>query len=949
MTAISDGGIARATRQGLLRKRTGLRVFAAFLLATSSTIAHGQAVSGSSTGDALPAGDVQAETAAQEVPVTQEGAAAAADDIVVTGSRVNRIGFESPTPVTAITSQELDLKAARNVADLLTEVPALRGNQNSQRNDLPAGASNLDLRGLGSSRTLLLVDGRRFAPTSPGGGVDVNVLPAPLIRQLEIVTGGASAAYGSDAVSGVVNVSLDNKFRGLKGDAQYGLAQHGGYRERGASLTGGFGFAGDRGSVVLSGEIYRNSGESEQSSRDWGNKGWAVVTNPAYVAGSNNGQTRLVVAPNARFSRMTDGGVITSAGALKNQQFGPGGTLLPFNEGTYVGSVFMVGGDGGEFWSSGNLYPEVARESAFAHVTFDFSDNITGFVEGLYARSEQFYDIVPSYNSGDITIKRDNAFLPSAVATIMDANQLQTFTMGRTNRDTGFLTTWGENRVRRVAAGLKGSLGGSWNWDTFGQYSRNTSRQVDGNNRLAQNWLNAIDSVMGPNGPICRSTLTAPGNGCVAANLFGPNTITPDVQAYAFGDSWYKQTQQQISFAANLRGEPFSTWAGTVSTAFGYEYRKEKVDGTSDPQSQQFLWRAVNPQPISGEITVNEAYFETVVPLAKDAAWAKTLEVNGAVRLTDYSTSGRVTTWKVGVNYSPVDDLRFRGTVSRDIRAANISELFASRVTTFGTLIDPVKNQNLNVPQYTGGNENLQPEIATTYTAGLVFQPRFLSGFRASLDVYDISIDGAITALTGQQVVDRCYAGQTDLCSAITRDSTGTITSVFSTRFNAQQLKTQGLDIEAAYRIPLGSGSLSLRTLANYVKSLETINNGVAIDNAGAVVAGVPHWRVNFEGVYRTGPLTLRAVARYVEGGLFNATYVEGVDIDDNTIPGRTYVDTSFNYQITPNVALFGKIENLFDRDPPITTSSLISPQAASSVLFDVRGRYFSMGARFRM
>ena len=920
-------------------QRAGLHALAATLLATGSATAYAQTVPA--------ADDAQSASDTQQPPAGDAAAPPEVGEIVVTGSRVNRIGFESPTPVTAITRQELELKAARNVSDLLVEVPALRGNQNSQRNDLPAGASNLDLRGLGSARTLLLVDGRRFASTSPGGGVDVNVLPAPLIKQLEIVTGGASAAYGSDAVSGVVNVSLDNQFKGLKGDVQYGFAEEGGYRERGASLTGGFGFAGDRGNVVLSGEIYRNSGESEQSSRDWGNQGWAVLTNPAYVAGSNNGQARLVIAPNARFSRMTDGGVITSAGPLQNMQFGPGGTLLPFNRGSYVGSVFMAGGDGGEFWSSGNLYPKVSRESAFGHVTFDFADDITGFVEGLYSHSEQFYDIVPSYNSGDITIRRDNAFLPDAVAEIMDANNLTSFTMGRTNRDTGFLTTWGETRVRRFAAGLNGSMGGSWKWDMYGQYSRNTSRQVDGNNRLAQNWLNAIDSVIGPNGtPICRSTLTNPGNGCAPVNLFGPNTVTSDVMAYAFGDSWYEQTQKQLSFAANINGEPFSTWAGPVSTAFGYEYRKEEVVGTSDPQSQQFLWRAVNPQPISGEITVNEVYAEAVVPLAKDLPWAKTLELNGAVRLTEYSTSGRVTTWKAGLNYSPTTALRFRGTISRDIRAANIFELFASRVTTFGTLVDPFRNQNLNIPQYSGGNPDLQPEIGTTYTAGVVFEPHFLSGFRVAVDVYDISIDGAITALSGQQTVDRCFAGQTDLCGGITRDESGTITSVFSPRFNAQQLKTQGMDIEAVYRTRLGGGTFSLRGLANYVKSLETITNGVSVDNAGTAVAGVPHWRFNIEGVYRTGPVTFRTLVRYMGGGLFNPTYVEGVDIDDNTVPSRTYIDAAFSYRMDEHVEVFGKVENLLDKDPPITTSSLISPQAASSVLYDVRGRYFSMGAR---
>jgi iron complex outermembrane receptor protein len=886
-------------------------------------------------------------------PAAPARGGAAVDEVVVTGSRISRSGFETPTPVTAISQDEIRAKASATVTDLVHEIPQLTPNTvavGSQN----VSAAFLNLRGVGASRTLLLVDGRRFAQTSPTGGVDINVLPASLVKGVDVVTGGASAAYGSDAVAGVVEITLDNTFEGLKGTFQVGETPHGDSREYNASVGYGRGFAGDRGHFVVGLDAYKNDGILQRN-RDWGRQGWAIIPNPGYP---NNGQARMLITSGVRLSEVTDGGVINATtGPLAGIQFGPGGVMQPFNYGQYAGTTFMVGGDGADLTPEATVTAKVNRQVAFSHGSFDITPQITGWVDGLWARSEQEYDVIPNYNNGDAVITRDNAFLPAAVRQIMVANNIQSFKLGRTNRELGFNHADGINTTRRWGTGLDGRFGDGWKWSVFGQYSSNRYDTTEGNNRREANWKLAIDSVIDPatGKAVCRSTLTNPGNGCVPANLFGPNSLTPDVVAYAAGTSFYDETQSQWIAAANITGEPFSVWAGPVSVASGVEYRKEETKGSSDPLSQVAGWRMVNAQPLNGSYEVTEAYVETVVPLLTDAPLVKNLEFNGAARETHYSTSGSVTTWKLGLNYSPNDDLRFRGTRSRDIRAPNINELFQSRGQNNSPINDPTTNQTNQTLVLTGGNPNLQPEIGDTVTAGAVYQPTWLSGFSVSADWYHLRITDAITTLAPQLVVNGCSLGQTDLCTQIVRDpTTHVITQVFSQQFNAQKLFTEGWDFEAAYRFPADNlisglnGKVRLRAIANYVQKLVTTVNGISTDTAGQPTSGgLPHWRGNVTATYDSDKWTFLVEGRYVGGGMFNSTFVQGVDINNNHVPSRFYVNLSAQYQINQHVSAFGRVSNLFDRDPPIVPNALNEPHAAVSPFFDVVGRDFVLGVRF--
>ncbi len=884
------------------------------------------------------------------------------ESVIVTGSRITRTGFSTPTPETTISQPELQAKAFTSVVSLVQDIPQLVPQVSYGGGITNTGYNSFNLRGLGANRTLVLVDGRRVADTSPLGGFDIDILPASLIKGVDVVTGGASAAYGSDAVSGVVNIQLDDRFQGLKANLQTGRTQYHDSREWNGSLAYGTAFSDNRGHFVISADALQNYGATSQATRPWGDDGWSILANPAYVAGSNNGQPRMLILPNTRLSKMTDGGVIVSNGPLKNIQFGPGGVPEPFIPGKNVGGTFMTGGDGASFAPYANLSQAVHRYSSFSKLSFDVTDKLTVYADALWAKSTTFYDVIPNYNNGDITITQQNAFLPASIRDTMVANNIPSFLMGRTNLETGLNQANGLNEVGRYAIGAKGSFGSSWSWDVVAQYTGNHYYDPTGNNRNQPKWLMAIDSVISPvtGQPVCRSTLTNPNNGCVPVNLFGPNAISQQVADYVLGTSFEDSRQWQDYAGANLQGEPFRDWAGPVSVAAGFEYRHEGVHGVSDPISGLAQWRQGNPQPVAGSFDVKEGYFETVIPIATDLPGAKQLEFNGAARMTDYSTSGTVTTWKAGLNYRPVADVRVRATLSRDIRAPNINELFATRNQQITQITDRTTNVTSNAQILTGGNANLNPEIGKTFTGGFVFTPSAVSGLSASVDYYTITIDGAISTLPAQSVIDGCYTGQTSLCGSITRDPvTGLINSVFSSAFNAQTLKTRGVDLESAYSFDLNSlidrapGHLSLRYLGNYISELTTTVNGISINTAGQPTSqgtgGVPHWRMNLTAGYNVGKWTVTAMERWVQGGVFNSTYAQGIDINNNKVTGRFYTNTSVQYQVLDSVNVYAKIDNLFNVFPPIVPNALTEPYAATSPFYDVLGRTFAVGFRLNL
>lgn len=882
----------------------------------------------------------------------EDVAASPEEDIIVTGSRIARSTFETPTPVTAITEKQLQQKAATTVNELLIDVPALVPNQ-VQASGRSIGVSNFNMRSLGANRTLVLLDGQRLMDSSPLGGFDLNVLPAPLISRMEIVTAGASSVYGSDAITGVVNVIIDSKFTGLKLDTQFGISSHGDQHTYSVSGAYGTSFADDRGHLVVAASYLNRPDILYQGRRDWGSRGTTLIPNAAYT--STNGQFRQLIADNVKLSQQTPGGVITTNGALKNIQFGVNGAQSRFQQGTNVGTTWMEGGEG-ELYQPlyGVLIPAIRQASVFGRASYDIGSNTEVFVDFIGTHSKAHSTNTFNYNNADIRISRDNAFLPQNIRDLMVANNLQTINIGRINSELGLNDNYSINHYYRVGGGLKGKLSSTWNWDIQANYTYSLAANYGYNNRNNANWTRALDAVIGPNGaPICRSTLADPTNGCAPANIFGINSVSSAAAAYATGTSYQRSHSRSFDINANVAGELGNTWAGPIKVALGAEWRRNTVNSVSDPISDISGWRQGTFASFKGAVSVAEVYGETSIPLGRDSYMMKSVDLDLAARYVNYSTSGSTAVWKVGLNWAFDDHIRFRSTYSKDFRAPTLFDLFSASskgagqnvIDTVGQGTNPNYNKGATADLISGGNPNLRPELAHTFTAGVVVQPAFAPGLSFSADYFSIKLKDALIQLGAQQVVDRCRDGDPAACAAITRTG-GVISQVNTTQFNALSIETNGIDFEASYRIPVGAGQLGLRAVATYTAHLKTITGATTTDTAGQT--SVPHWRGTGTISYERGPFDARAQFTYIGPGTFDNTFGP-FDINRNHFPAYVYTSLSASYFVTKNLQLYAKVDNLFDTDPPLLPGNTTgTARATNAQNYDLRGRFFGFGARLR-
>ncbi|MEA3540118.1 MAG: TonB-dependent receptor [Pseudomonadota bacterium] len=884
-------------------------------------------------------------------------------EIIVTGSRIQRSGFTAPTPTTNISSEDLERIAAPNIADALNQLPALRASltpATSTNLSTALGGNFLDLRGMGFLRTLTLIDGKRYVPTTTTGGLNINTIPQALIAGTDVVTGGASAAYGSDAVAGVVNLRLNTTLEGVKGSLQGGITDHNDHRNFLASAAFGTYFGGGRGHLLIGGEAAHNSGVDKMSDRSWGDNP-STILNPAYER--YNGQPNYLIVDDARASNASFGGVINSPGILRGIQFAPDGTPIPFTYGTSVTATTMNGGDGVPSTADLILETPVKRYSGFGRASYEVTDDVKIFAEFAYGRTESNN---PSILGNDqITIQADNAYLPDSIRTTMAANSISSFVMGRSLKDYGrggidvTTDTW------QITGGAEGKFGDGWSWDAYYGFGKTHNLALFTGSRITANWQRSMDAVFHPDtgAIVCRSSITDPMNGCVPMNLFGEGNVTQEAKNYILGTAVrdWKIKQRVAAFA--VRGTPFSTWAGPVSVAFGGEYRKQSVNVTSDPLSEVGAFRVGNAKPWYGEVNVKEGFVEALVPLVAEQSWAKAIDLNLAGRVTDYSTSGTVKTWKIGATYDVNDSLRFRATRSRDIRAPSLDELFASGNTFIFGITDPGKDfESYSVQNIQGGNPDLKPEEADTLTMGVVFTPTFIPRFRMSLDYYDIELKGAINSLATAAIVQRCYGDTPALCSLITRSpTTGYITTVRSAPANFQSIKLRGLDFELGYSLPMFTGDLDLRALVNYTDKLDLVDGSNTTHFAGNTelisingVGGTPHWRFTTSAAYTTDAFKLALTGRYVGGGKItqNNDDIEEDNLgstDKQSVNGRLYLDISGEVTLIDDgnqrVALFGTIQNLTDNAPPITA---YNGYATTRSLYDMIGRVYNLGVRFK-
>ena len=509
----------------------------------------------------LPA---QAQVAADSVAPADTAADNAGDpSIIVTGSRL-RTTFNAPTPVNVISTDHLDKIGIANIADALNTLPSFRQvtspATNLYRQSTNTAARSMDLRGLGESRTLVLVDSRRFVPSSELGTVDLNAIPSSLIARAEVVTGGASALYGANAVAGVVNLILDTKLNGIKGEVSYGVTRKGDADSFNASIAAGTSFGGDRGHVVVGVEFADEKPAGDCFTRDWCSSSIQLFNNPGFNTdpAKSNGLPASLLYNNV-WSILNPGGVIAS-GPLKGTTFDSSGNPVPFLFGSLVSGTSMVGGDAsvGRSLLTENVPLKTANRhiSAFGHANYDLTDALQMVAELSYSEvrggptqgsngfdfstaDSQFVNDPTKVTGGSgLRIKIDNAYLPAATRTAMVNAGVVTIPINKLYREFTPPSGVSTSKTTRAMIGFNGDIG-SWKWDAYYQYGQTKSRlDIVGLRNLAR-FAQATDAVVAPDGRIvCRSTLTSPTNGCVPFNVFGESRASKAAVAYVTGDAW---------------------------------------------------------------------------------------------------------------------------------------------------------------------------------------------------------------------------------------------------------------------------------------------------------------------------------------------------------------------------------------------------------------------------
>ena len=877
------------------------------------------------------------------------------DEVLVTGSRIIRDGSRAPSPMTVVGADYLEMRGSLNIADALNELPALHGSttpSSTATNTLNPGANYLNLRNLGVNRTLVLINGVRHVPASDLGQVDLNLIPTPLIERVEVVTGGASAVYGTDAVAGVVNIILKERYEGVEIRADYGQSELGDNVQRRISGIAGTTFADGRGYATFAFEYSNIGGVGDPYTRDWGRKEFGIVTN------STPGATPIrTIALNVHPASMAEGGIITS-GPLRGTTFTADGTERMFEYGDFVGPVSMIGGEGfGNTLVQGVvLMPELERRSGYLRLGYELTDSVELFVD-LSGGWMEGHSTTPNwFHFGNLTIDRENAFLPASIATQMDSAGISSFGFGRFWTDVGNAFTIASTEIRRIVTGLNGTLGSRWRWDASVQYGESIYDQDVPNAFIDPGYRAAIDAVRAPDGTIvCRVALTDPSTTCQPFNPFGVGLNAPGTKHPFMTDTiMFDQTLNETSASIGMSGHLFDVGAGELGVAFGAEYRKERLVGVADPRSDVRTFAFGNPRSMRGEFDVTEAYLELDAPVLADLPLIKALSFNGAFRYADYSTSGGVDMWKVGATWDLSEDLRVRGTRSRDVRAPNIPELFTpARNAGAFVITDPFRNNATSIAfSNITGNPALDPELADTLTIGFVYQPSWLPGLLLSADYYDIDISDAIANVGPQETVDRCFAGETVLCDNIVRDPGGTIQLINSAVVNVANARNRGIDLELGYSVSLPRGDLNLRLFAtktienDRTNGLSTVKFAGQNRNATGRGSGIPTWASNSFVTYSLGQASVTAHVRYISSGTFENSFVEGIDINDNSLPSAAYLNLSGQYEFDlagrlSGVRLFGVIDNVLDKDPPPVPGTIFM---TDQQFYEVIGRSYRIG-----
>ncbi len=973
----------------------------------------------------------------------QDSVAGDEEAIVVTGSRIPQPNLYTTSPVTQLTADDITTQGVTRVEDMTNQLPQVFAAQGSNVSNGASGTAQVNLRGLGSNRTLVLIDGHRMgygSPTSPAA--DLNQIPGAMVERVEVLTGGASAVYGSDAIAGVVNFIMRDDFEGLRVDAQYGFFQHNNDSDDG---------------YVRQEIAFRNATNPTQYTLppDDVEDGYGKEITAIFGVSSPDGRGNVTAylgyrSNDAVLQRDRD----YSACALANpdnepRPYAPAGTVHWTCGGSatsFPGSFYFGGAartidqTTGAFepFTPDNLYnfgptnyfqrpDERYTFGAFAH--YEINENVEAYAQAMFSDYRSQAQIAPS---GDFfstnTLNCDNPFLPpdtvaEGLCTPADvaAGTIVPLYIARRNVEGGPRFDDLNYTSYRMVAGVRGPVGDNWDYDVSASWQRvGLSRAYNNDLSVTRLQRSLLVDNDGPDGiagngddaPTCESAQAVQEFGgvdvnCVPWDIFTPGGVTPAALNYLQIPLTQQGETIQQNVIASLTGDTGigTPWAeSNIAASVGLEYRRDELNTVTDAAWQAADGSGQGPNlPLSGATDVFEFFAEARAPLVEGGAFADLLAIDVAYRYSNYDSGIQTDTYKVGGEWAPMEDIRFRGSFQHAVRAPNIVELFGAQgaglfnlgfdpCNTGGANPNPVPaiciggapyqipapSANLNNPagQYNGlfgGNPALQPEEADTTTLGLVFQPSFLPGFALSIDHFDIELTNAVAAPAAATVFQCYYQSDLNACSLITRAANGRLWQgagiVVAIGTNIGGTSTSGYDINANYSVDMGSmGGLSFNLVGTLVEDL-LIDFGGGIPEfdclglwAGDANCGTPtpEWRHRFRVSWETPwNVELNGTWRHFdEVTRESGTPFPGDAADPNTpvanqlgtiLDAQDYFDLAGTWEVLDSTRIRFGVNNVFDTDPPLSTNTHVGVGAGNGNTFpqvyDAMGRWIFIGA----
>jgi outer membrane receptor protein involved in Fe transport len=940
--------------------------------------------------------------------------------VTVTGTRILKRDAIAESPIVTVTNETLVDSGYGTVEHYLNTLPQIVPGLSSQSNNPSSnGRAFIDLRGMGTNRNLVLIDGRRGMGSTSGGVVDINTIPAALIENVEVITGGAGATYGPDAVAGVVNFITKKSFEGVALNSTYNLTEQSDGQEVGADLTFGGSFAEGQGNAVFNfsyfkrDDLYKDarafSAQASNTTPTFPGGAWTTGTNTpsqAAVDGAFGANSCNTNGGFAGFGFNPDGSVFCTG-----VQDDPTRQAVGFNgPENFIATRFFPDIFSYNFEPDNILVLPMERWSLYSHTRLEMSDKFQPYMSAQFTNYNALQELAATPASGTtgFTIPVTNPFIPagSPLANMLAsrANPTAPFTFSKRFSDLGGRTGYNTHDVWNLVAGTKGEISSKWSYDVYGTYGRSVQNEVQGGNVRRDRVQQLLDS---PSGGALNAAGTAVGPCPGGLNLIGNAPISQVCRDFISLEAKNLTTVEQNIVEAVVNGDLFDLPAGTVQTAVGAGYRDLSFNFQPDSGLQPGLVAGFNQQlPVSGQLNYTDYFAEVSVPLLADLPLLKRLSVTGGYRSTDNNKFGRDGTWKGTLDWSLNDWGRIRGGVQHAVRAPNISELFSPQLNNFPTFTnqDPCNTSGTIAGQFrngpngaqvaalcaaqsavaggvaygqpagqangiTGGNPDLVPEKADSFTAGFVFASPFdsdlLSRLQFSVDYWSIELEDAIDSIDAVLIVHRCYNKDNanpsfdinnEWCQLFNRDQgNGGVIELQQLQQNQAFVNTSGVDLGINWGIGMGgAGDLGFQLVATWLEKFEEQSSTAdpVFDYAGAVgnVTGEtnPEYKATLVTTYSRPNLQVQLTSRYIDAMIHrNVANASGSPLTNTGVPSTWYFDLAGKYEVFENFTIRLGVNNLLDQEPRLYSPNIQANTDPS--LYDVLGRRYFAGLEWRM